>query len=489
MRLQPCLALLSSFLLTAFVSAQPGGSAFVLDRFGLHVPGNSFERLDAVFFSAGRGVDCLGTALADGDYYFQITDPAGTVLLSTDPILERKVRVAGGVLTQYLGTKHLASAKGPCGSLYLRLYPFLPSPYPSREYRIWLTRVQDYDPLLTNLFGFDPGLCKSDGFRVFAQGPQAILRGHKFFDHDRNGTWNPLVDPLEVPIGGWRVELYKDNVQDGVTFTDQDGWYSFIRDRDGLSYELREVAPGGFVNDNTPGAVWRATTARTGTVNASQEYVSGPEFGNIVYELAPAVGRSLVFWGGGCDPTTGELIDTSEARGLLQQSDPAWRTALRTYDGGPVKLRRPYSTNVGLVSVYKPSPPPEAFADEFDLLQGYLQFEYPVVDHAAYLLSRQVAVALLNNRFGYMQGDILIDRQLDGVLVPLSEMFAGAINLLTSPGAGLTGPNDASQELRHMMLMCTNEFGRINETGEPGAPQVVYRPTEVPPRIATPYVD
>jgi hypothetical protein len=54
-------------------------------------------------------------------------------------------------------------------------------------------------------------------------------------------------------------------------------------------------------------------------------------------------------------------------------------------------------------------------------------------------------------------------------------------------GAGLTGPNDPFQDLRQMMLMCTNEFGSINNTGDPAAPQVVYSRAQSPSFFETPY--
>src|SRR5436305_14972902 len=72
--------------------AQTGGSAFVLSRFGLHVDGNSFTRKDGVYFSGGPGFTCSASGLADGDYCFEITDPAGTVLLAPDPITARSAR-------------------------------------------------------------------------------------------------------------------------------------------------------------------------------------------------------------------------------------------------------------------------------------------------------------------------------------------------------------------------------------------------------------
>ncbi|MBL8859007.1 MAG: hypothetical protein JNL28_10910 [Planctomycetes bacterium] len=460
--------------LSTVALAQRPGAAFVVDRYSFHVDGNNFERLDSVFLTGGPGPTCSGPGLVDGDYYFQITDPAGTLLLSNDPVAERRVRVSGGYFAQYLGSKHLASLKGPCGALFVRLYPFLVSPYPLREYKVWLTRVEDYDPLLSNLFGFDPALCHSDNFRVLAPGPQSIVQGFKFFDHDHSGTWNPQADPFEVPIGGWRVELRRNGVLDGVTFTDQNGRYTFIRDRDGSTYEVREISPNGFVNDGTPGATWLATTARSGNVATTGEYVPAAWFGNISYELSVGVGRPRSFW---CDRDVGGPV--------LAACEPQWRTALNTRHGAPVNLRNPVSNDNPNASIFTLNLPPQSFNGAFANFKSFCNKQSH--DHAGFLLSREVAAAILNNTCGFMQGDIYIDRFQDGVLVSLDDMLAGAIGLLSQTGAGLTGPNDPFQALRAMMIGCTNEFGRINETGDPSAPQVVYRATEFPSRVQTPY--
>ncbi|MCY2960809.1 MAG: hypothetical protein NTY35_11635 [Planctomycetota bacterium] len=498
-------SLLALALCASAATAQSSGSAFILNRFGQHVPGNSFPRKDGAFLSGGPGPNCLAPGLADGDYCFQITDPAGTVLLTPDPIQERSVRVVGGRLAQYLGTTRASSQVGPCGALNLRLSPFLLTPYPNREYKLWLTRIADYDPQGTGLFGFDPARSKSDSFRVGAAGPQSILRGQKFFDEDKNAVWNPGTNSLEVPIGGWRVEILRDGVLDGVTYTDQDGWYQFIRNRDGSRWDFRELSPNGFVNDATPGATWLATTPRAGSAFAAMEYVNAPNFGNVSYELVPGAGLSLGFWtdgladnvpnypggegqsgvagpGGGGETDTGEDLVGSE---ILEARDPSWRQSLTIRNGLPVNLRRPISSDAPEESIYRPLPPSEDFYAAFEDWAEYLDSNPR--DHAGFLLSRQVAGTILNNTAGLMQGDILIDRFQDGVLVPFETMLAGAIGLLSEVGAGLTGPTGPFFDLRARMIACTNEFGTINNTGDPSSPQVVYRRTSEPSLFASPY--
>lgn len=236
MLMRTLIAFVTWSLLHVLAAASVPGSVLVVDRFGNHAPGNAFERIDGVYMTSGRDLGCAGPGLPDGDYYFLITDPAGTVELTPEPLVERSVRVVGGQIVAYLGRMRRAGFLGPCGALHLRLSPFLPTPYPGGEYRIWLTRVEDYGLPNNPMFGFDPARSKSDAFRIGKLPAQTIVRGHKFYDYDTNGVWNPGSEPLEVPVGGWRVEIWRNGVLDGVTYTDQDGWYRFVRNRDASVY-------------------------------------------------------------------------------------------------------------------------------------------------------------------------------------------------------------------------------------------------------------
>jgi len=486
---QPSLRLLvASILLAAPALAQTPGAAIVLNRVGNHVDGNSFARKDAVYFSGAPAGACGTAGLADGDYYFQITDPSGALLLSRDPIGERAVRVTGGLLAQYLGTTRPSANVGPCGALNVRLSPFASTPLPNREYKLWLTRVEDHGPVGTGIGGFDPALSKSDNFRIDAAGPQSILRGNKFYDYDQDGAWNPALEPLEVPVGGWRIDILRDGVLDGTTFTDQDGRYTFIRDRDAATWEFREVSPNGFINDATPGATWLATTPRAGIANAIAEYVAGPQFGNLVFVTQFIAGRSPEFWAGSCNCNS-ENPNTSPTAtcgvDILQACDPIWRTALTTRYGAPVNLRKPVSNDNPNASIYVPIQPPQSFCGAYANFRSYSN-KNPH-GHAGFLLSRQVASTILNNTCGFMQGEIYVDRFQDGVLVSLDDMLIGAIGLLSETGAGLTGPNDPYQDLRMRMIACTNEFGTINNTGDPSSPQVVFTRANTPEATAAPY--
>jgi hypothetical protein len=131
------------------------------------VNGNVYESKEEVYLNGGPppNAPCSAAGLPDGEYYFQVTDPSGSVLLSTDSISERKVRVTGGVFTAYLGTTH-AVGSGRCpGAISVALFPYDDTPNPGGEYKVWLTRVGDYDPT-KGVFGFLPAKSKTDNFKV-----------------------------------------------------------------------------------------------------------------------------------------------------------------------------------------------------------------------------------------------------------------------------------------------------------------------------------
>jgi hypothetical protein len=69
------------------------------------------------FLDGGPGphAPAYAAGLPDGDYYFQVTDPSGRTLLSTDPVSNRRFTVSGGVITAYIGIG------GPAHATYANL--------------------------------------------------------------------------------------------------------------------------------------------------------------------------------------------------------------------------------------------------------------------------------------------------------------------------------------------------------------------------------
>src|SRR5215472_9219196 len=77
------------------------GAIFTTIFDGSEVNVNQYASKDQVYLDGGPGPGAPTTAagLPDGTYYFQVTDPSGKTLLSTDAIACREVTVSGGVIT------------------------------------------------------------------------------------------------------------------------------------------------------------------------------------------------------------------------------------------------------------------------------------------------------------------------------------------------------------------------------------------------------
>src|SRR5437016_1075180 len=96
------------------------GAIFTTDSSGGVVNGNIYDHCCDVYLNGGPGPHAPCTAaglpgdpdVPNGAYYFQVTDPSGAVLLSTDDISQRWVTVAGGVITAYNG-----DSSSPCTHL------------------------------------------------------------------------------------------------------------------------------------------------------------------------------------------------------------------------------------------------------------------------------------------------------------------------------------------------------------------------------------
>ncbi len=220
-----------------------------------------------VYLDGGPGPNAPQTAagLPDGDYYFQVTDPSGKVLLSQDPAKCREVRVSAGVIVQLLSigqsytvgkttipcsvqdaptppydpnvTKGVA---GPSGrhdtnqdidhgppAILVQLMPFFDTPNPGGVYKAWMMPVARYVanggkpdavPVPYKVKGVqvgynrDPGFgpprdqVKTDNFKVKEFFPPEITV-RKFEDLNGNGIWDPGepeigVDEL-INGGGW----------------------------------------------------------------------------------------------------------------------------------------------------------------------------------------------------------------------------------------------------------------------------------------------
>jgi hypothetical protein len=150
------------------IAAGVTGAIFTTTFDGGFVNANVYESYQDPYLNGGPrpNAPCTAAGLPDGDYYFQVTDPSGSMLLSTDSIDERKVRVAVGIITKYLGTTHETSI-GQCRDITVQLYPYSMTPNPGGEYKVWMTPVSSHSPG-SGSSGFLPKYSKTDNFKVLS---------------------------------------------------------------------------------------------------------------------------------------------------------------------------------------------------------------------------------------------------------------------------------------------------------------------------------
>ena len=240
------LALVASLLATpvSSVSAQGiSGAIFTTNADGSEVNLNQYPSKDAVYLDGGPGVGAPTTAagLPDGTYYFQVTDPSGKTLLSTDPVSCRQFSVSGGVITSVASAGACAHATAkdvinPPNGLTVQLIPFNDSPNSGDEYKVWVTPVGSYVSGL-GVDGFIPSQSKTDNFKVkdvpireidttfHAPGTLAPLNNISEIAIDTLGASNTKWSYVNLAIGVnhmAHIEAIESGVHQ-VTFTSQAG--------------------------------------------------------------------------------------------------------------------------------------------------------------------------------------------------------------------------------------------------------------------------
>lgn len=153
-------------LATAAVAGPPAGALFTTLADGSRVNANIYPAKTAVYLDGGPGAQApAGAAALDaGWYYFQVTDPSGKVLLSTDPIEARRFHVNAAGLIDQVST-HVTGIDQDHGALTVQLMPYLDTPNNGGEYKAWATPVGRYAPG-SGSFGFVGKYSKTDNFKV-----------------------------------------------------------------------------------------------------------------------------------------------------------------------------------------------------------------------------------------------------------------------------------------------------------------------------------
>src|SRR5713101_8507403 len=186
---------------------------------------NLYDAKTDVYIS-GKPTTCGGIGLTpDGTYYFQVTDPSGATLLSSDSLNCRILTVTNGVITAYAGGCAGHNTGTPIvdcldNKVTVQLAPFDDTPNPGHVYKAWVepttvTLPDGCDPTADEISNhdawaacgnFDSSSSKTDNFRVAGETTpnlNALINVLKFCDVNGNGILDP--DEFTFGLSGWQI--------------------------------------------------------------------------------------------------------------------------------------------------------------------------------------------------------------------------------------------------------------------------------------------
>jgi len=153
------------------------GAIYTTTQDGTAVNQNIYGEPDDVYLGGGPQ-NTHAAGLPDGTYYFQVTNPSGSTLLSSDNAVCRQLQVVGGRIAGSTGPacKHANGTLNPAnGTLPVQLAPFDETPNAGKEYKAWLIPVGR-----ATISGSDPKVlvfarsdAKTDNFKANA-GPPVV---------------------------------------------------------------------------------------------------------------------------------------------------------------------------------------------------------------------------------------------------------------------------------------------------------------------------
>ena len=284
---------------TFVVSANFSGAIFTSTGNGGAVDHNIYASKEDVYLNGGpQNPNSAG--IPNGLYFFKVTDPNGSTLLSTDPIQCRAVLV---INNRVYGTDHVLCSH-PEGtldtannSLPVELFPFNDTPNAGGEYKLWLSP----DPTFPN------NNSKTDNFKIRNTPPPVhktyTLSGCKFYDADTNG----VRGPSEVTIPGFEIIITIDGMADDPIFTGSDGCYSRSGVPQDARFRIEEVIPSSNWHQTAPNFMDPEPNVYKGFADSPPAVCAEPDsngnqvctignldFGNYC-ELTPG-GHTLGFW-------------------------------------------------------------------------------------------------------------------------------------------------------------------------------------------------
>lgn len=183
-------------------SAAPlSGAIFTTDSSGVPVNLNIYQDKQDVYLNGGPGINAPDGAagLPADTYSFQVTDPSGRSLLSSDSVDCRQFTVdASGVIANVLPSgacAHVTGADGEDGGATVQLFPYADTPNNGGVYKVWVspTSLLDCDAP-GNKSCFVPRFSKTDNFKV--NDSRIVEIDTRFWKHGYN-------QPLDGMLATW----------------------------------------------------------------------------------------------------------------------------------------------------------------------------------------------------------------------------------------------------------------------------------------------
>lgn len=269
-----CLRALSlsalSVMCSASLSAAISGAVYTSLGNGETVNANVYDLCSDVYLNGGpQNQNAAG--LPDGEYFFQVTNPNGSVLLSTTPAMERRVKVVGGVIfgravglpptgmppNGYHQEGNGSVPNADNGSIPVQLWIFDPTPNNGGEYKVWLIPIAEATVEGDGItLTFASNAAKTDNFKCVHDGGTGgnlvLIGGRKYFDANLNGVYDDDGSEEWTDAGGFdRVTLNicytapeAEEVCDSIE-TDSLGTWSYDLP-EGSTLTVCEVAPAGY---------------------------------------------------------------------------------------------------------------------------------------------------------------------------------------------------------------------------------------------------
>ena len=288
---------------SAYAAPPLPGAIFTTDKTGTLVNGNTKYLSKCgdtgVYLDGGPGPNApqKAASLPDGDYYFQVTDPSGKILLSTDAVKNRCATVSGGVIIGDCATgnheTYVDQDQGNNGARTVELcappdVPFLDTPNNGGVYKVWATPVGDGTLAGGGFFGdinsvdnncgggrgapgcfhgFFASRSKTDNFKV-KDVPTLCIRVYKELLDNKTGT---------APAPGWQILVTDPLGVTNIAYTDDNGSTGdYFCNLTSGTYLVEEVNPSGYtpvgvqLNGQTVSGSSVAVTLGSGKVKGDQ---------------------------------------------------------------------------------------------------------------------------------------------------------------------------------------------------------------------------